>query len=96
MLEIFAPLLTGMVVGWIIFYFIRRYREFTPAALIGTLAALIGGDVLAFMITMHDRFTGDDFHLWYFIGAAAGFFLYGIYVLLVMIWKYRKKSGDGK
>lgn len=96
MLEIFAPLLTGVVVGWIIFYFIRRYREFTPAALIGTLAALIGGDVLAFLIAMRDTFTEADFHLWYFVGAVAGFFLYGIYVLLVMIWKYKQKSGNGK
>ena len=30
-----------------IFYFIRKYERFSPTTLIGTLTAIVGGDVIA-------------------------------------------------
>ena len=47
MLENLAPFLIGAVVGWLIFYFIRKYERFSPTTLIGTLTAIVGGDVIA-------------------------------------------------
>ena len=94
MLEILAPSLIGAVVGWIIFYFIRRYKKFTPSVLITTLAAIIGGDAISFLITMGEHFGNRDFHLWYFAGVGTGFFLYGIYVLLVAIFHHCGRIGE--
>lgn len=94
MLEIVAPLLVGAVVGWLIFYFIRRYNKFTPAMLVATIAAILGGDGISSLATMGERFGNRDFHLWYILGVAAGFFLYGIYVLLVAIFHNRGRISD--
>lgn len=94
MIENIAPLSIGAVVGWIIFYFLRRYRKFTPTMLVGTLAAIIGGDGISSLATMGERFGNRDFHLWYFTGVAIGFFLYGVYVLLVAIFYNRGKITD--
>lgn len=89
MIEILAPLFIGIVVGWVVFYFIRRYKKFSPSMLVATIAAIIGGDGISSLATMGERFGSRDFHLWYFIGVAAGFFLYGIYLLLVAIFYNR-------
>lgn len=94
MLEHIAPFLIGAVVGWLIFYFVRRYNKFTPAMLVATIAAILGGDGISSLATMGERFGNRDFHLWYILGVAAGFFIYGLWLLLVMIWNYKKKTGD--
>lgn len=94
MLENIAPLLIGAVVGWLIFYFIRRYPRFTPAMLAATIAAILGGDGISSLATMGERFGNRDFHLWYLLGVAGGFFLYGLYVLLVAIFYNKGKIKD--
>ena len=94
MLEILAPLLIGAVVGWMIFYFIRRYPKFTPSMLVATIAAILGGDGISSLATMGERFGNRDFHLWYFLGVGISFFLYAIYVLLVAIFYNKGKIKD--
>lgn len=91
MLENIAPLLIGAVVGWILFYFIRRYPKFTPSMLVATLAAIFGGDGISSLATIGERFGNRDFHLWYLVGVAAGFFLYALYVLLIAIFADKGK-----
>lgn len=94
MLESLAPLLIGAVVGWMIFYFIRRYRKFTPSMLVATIVAILGGDGISSLATMGERFGNRDFHLWYFLGVGISFFLYAIYVLLVAIFYNKGKIKD--
>ena len=89
-----APLLIGAVVGCLIFYFIRRYNKFTPSMLVATIAAILGGDGISSLATLGERFGNRDFHLWYLAGVAAGFFLCGVYVLLVAILFHRGKIRD--
>ncbi len=96
MLEHIAPFSIGAVVGWLIFYFIRRYKSFTPAMLVATIAAILGGDGISSLATLGERFGSRDFHLWYLLGVAAGFFVYSIWLLLVMIWNYKKKTKGEK
>lgn len=62
--------------------------------LVATIAAILGGDGISSLATMGERFGNRDFHLWYILGVAAGFFIYGLWLLLVMIWNYRKRAGD--
>lgn len=86
MIENIVPLLVGAVVGWLIFYFIRRYRKFSPSMLVATIAAILGGDGISSLATMGERFGNRDFHLWYFAGVGVGFFLYAVYVLLIAVF----------
>ena len=60
-------------------------RTFQPTTLRGTLAAIVGGDAIAFLLTMHDRFSVADFHLWYFMGIGVSFFFYAVYILVINI-----------
>lgn len=85
MLEHLAPFLIGAVVGWMFFYFIRKYEPFRPTTMIGTLAAIVSGAVIAFLLTMRDRFSVVDSHLCYFIGIGVSFFFYAIYILVINI-----------
>ena len=94
MIDNLAPLLIGAVAGWIIFYFIRRYKKFTPSMLMATLAAIVGGDGISSLAMMGERFGNHSFHLWYFTGIGVSFFLYAIYVLLIAIFYNKGKIKD--
>ena len=94
MLENIAPFSIGAVVGWLIFYFIRRYKSFTPSMLVATIAAILGGDGISSLATMGERFGHRDFHLWYFIGIGISFFLYALYILLIAIFYNKGKIKD--
>jgi NhaP-type Na+/H+ or K+/H+ antiporter len=39
----------GIVIGWIISYFLRRYQEFTPKTLGTTISLIAGGVVVKFL-----------------------------------------------
>ena len=45
----------------------------------GKLAAIVGGDATAFLLTMRERFIAADFHLWYYMGIGVSFFFYAVY-----------------
>ena len=62
----------------------------------GTLAAIVGGNVIAFLLTMHDRFSVADFHLWYFMGIGVSFFFYAVYILVINILFNHGKIKDEK
>lgn len=94
MLENIAPFLIGLVVGWMIFYFIRRYRKFTPTMLVASIASILGGDGISSLTTLGERFGNRDFHLWYFLGVAIGFFLYALYILPVAIFYNKGRIRD--
>lgn len=78
-LVIFSPLLFGMVIGWIIFYFVRKYEKFNAAQLAQTTGVLIGGDVLIFLGFILSKTGNNTFHLWYILGLSCGFILHLIY-----------------
>ena len=62
--------------------------------LVATIAAILGGDGISSLATMGERFGNRDFHLWYLAGVGTGFFLYGIYVLLVAIFHHRGRISE--
>ena len=71
----------GTVIGWLIRYFIRRFRSFTPKVFGALLTALFGGAVLRL-------FGADQNVLWcYPIGIFIGFFAYTI-AGLIFVLKY--------
>ena len=62
----------------------------------GTLAAIVGGNAIAFLLTMRERFIAADFHLWYFMGIGVSFFFYAIYILVINILFNHGKIKDEK
>ena len=62
----------------------------------GTLAAIVGGDAIDFLLTMHDRISVADFHLWYFMGIGVSFFFYAVYILVINILFNHGKIKDEK
>ncbi len=71
-------------------------RRFCRGFVMGTLAAVVGGDAIAFLLTMHDRFSVADFHLWYFMGIGVSFFFYAVYILVINILFNHGKIKDEK
>lgn len=80
---IWAPLMFGAMIGWIVTYYMRKYRDFSPRSLARTAGVFIGG--VGF--TSLSFFTGKDVGvisiMYYFLGSAVGFFLHWIYQLVV-------------
>jgi len=90
MIELFGPISVGAVVGWMLYYFMRKYKLFSPKTLAATLGALAGGPVL----TVLERWaSGGDakLGLWYFLGVGIGFFVYALYAgVLSLLYAFGK------
>jgi uncharacterized membrane protein len=76
-LPIIGALSLGIVVGWLVRYFIRRFKSFTPKVLGSVVTAAIGGAVI--------RFLEHDTNVWWFypIGLLLGFVVYSIVAVSV-------------
>lgn len=69
----------GIAIGWLVVYFIRKYKVYSAANLAKTASVLVSGCVICSVT----RFAGSE--LWllsfmaYLMGVACGFFLHWIY-----------------
>jgi uncharacterized membrane protein len=74
----------GVVIGWLVRYFIRRFEKFGPAVLGAVVSVVLGGAVV--------KFLEADKSVWWFypIGLLIGFVIYQIIVWL------DSPSGGGK
>ena len=68
----------GIVIGWLVRYFIRRFENFTAAALGSVVSIIIGGAVV--------KFLGPDAStLWFYpIGLLLGFVIYQVIATKLM------------
>jgi hypothetical protein len=73
----FGATCLGIVIGWLVRYFIRRFDKFNPQVLGSVISIVAGGAVV--------RFIGADPNVWWFypIGLFAGFVLYTLVAILV-------------
>lgn len=66
----------GIVAGWLVRYFIRRFDSFTPKTLSAVLSILFGGAIVSF-------FDADKSLFWFYpIGLLIGFAIYTIIAIL--------------
>lgn len=68
----------GIVVGWMVRYFIRRFTKFGPGVLSSLLSIILGGAVLKFL-------SVDNVTIWFYpIGLFVGFVAYQVIVMTLI------------
>lgn len=68
----------GIVMGWLVRYFIRRFEKFSPAAFSSVVSILVGGVVVKFLGTEQNI-------LWFYpIGLLIGFVIYHVIATIEM------------
>lgn len=75
--------LFGAVIGWLVVYFVRKYKDYTPKALRDSLLLFLGGGCMELLLTLIDKQTALYAFAAYLIGLAIAFFLHWIYQLIV-------------
>jgi NhaP-type Na+/H+ or K+/H+ antiporter len=78
MIDNAGVLCLGLVIGWLLYYSIRHFKESNWDA--NQFATLSGAVVSAAII----KFTGENKLGWYGIGLAGGFFSYLVVTLLLL------------
>ena len=75
--------LLGAVIGWLVVYFVRKYKEYNPKVLRDSMALLLGGGCMDFLLSLIDKQVALYAFAAYLIGLATAFFLHWIYQLIV-------------
>jgi uncharacterized membrane protein YfcA len=66
----------GIVIGWLVRYFIRRFRTFGPMVMGSVISIILGGAVIKFL-------EADKSVWWYYpIGLFLGFVIYHVLVIV--------------
>lgn len=78
-----AMFLFGSVIGWLVVYFVRKYKEYTPKVLRDTALLFLGGVCLETLLAFMDKDLWIIALMAYVIGTAAGFFIHWIYQLII-------------
>lgn len=91
--EKYGLLVLGTAIGWTLYFFMRKYRVFSPKSLTATISAVLGGEALAWLA--HLRGGTIPVETQYFTGLGVGFFTYALYAGFVS-WLYALGFIDGK
>lgn len=78
-----AFFLLGSVVGWLVVYFVRKYKDYTPRVLRDTALLFFGGACLESLLAIMDKKLWLVALMAYIIGAAVAFFIHWIYQLII-------------
>lgn len=75
--------LLGAVIGWLVVYFVRKYKDHNPKGLRDTIMLFLGGGCLDLLLSLIDKQVAIYAFTAYIIGFAIAFFLHWIYQLIV-------------
>lgn len=75
--------LFGATVGWLIVYFVRKYKEHNPKGLRETIVLFLGGGCMELLLSLIDKQVALYAFAAYLIGIATAFFLHWIYQFIV-------------
>ena len=75
--------LLGAVIGWLVVYFVRKYKDHNPKGLRDTIMLFLGGGCLDLLLSLIDKQVAIDAFTAYIIGFATAFFLHWIYQFIV-------------
>lgn len=75
--------LFGATVGWLIVYFVRKYKDHNPKGLRETIVLFLGGGCMELFLSLIDKQVALYAFIAYIIGFATAFFLHWIYQFIV-------------
>lgn len=75
--------LLGAVIGWLVVYFVRKYKDHNPKGLRDTIMLFLGGGCLDLLLSLIDKQVAIYAFIAYIIGFATAFFLHWIYQFIV-------------
>lgn len=75
--------LFGAAVGWLIVYFVRKYKEHNPKGLRETIVLFLGGGCMELLLSLIDKQVALYAFNAYIIGFVVAFFLHWIYQFIV-------------
>lgn len=78
-----ALFLLGAVIGWLVVYFVRKYKEHSPKALRDTIVLFLGGGCMDLLLSLIDKQTALYAFAAYLMGFGTAFFLHWIYQFIV-------------
>ena len=80
-----APIIFGIVIGWMVFYFIRQYKEYNASNLKGTASVFIGGAGFCSLPFLADVAIGSTSIMCYLFGCGLGCILHLVYQFIISI-----------
>lgn len=75
--------LLGAVIGWLMVYFVRKYKKYNPKVLRDSMILLLGGGCMDFLLSLIDKQVAIYAFVAYLIGLFTAFFLHWIYQFIV-------------
>lgn len=54
-LVLVSVFLLGAVIGWLVVYFVRKYKEYNPKVLRDSMVLLLGGGCMDFLLSLIDK-----------------------------------------
>ena len=75
--------LFGAVIGWLVVYFVRKYKDYNSKVLRDTIMLFLGGGCMEILLSLIDKQTALYAFAAYLIGISTAFFLHWIYQFIV-------------
>lgn len=75
--------LFGAVIGWLVVYFVRKYKDYNSKVLRDTIMLFLGGGCMEILLSLIDKQTALYAFAAYLFGISTAFFLHWIYQFIV-------------
>lgn len=75
--------LLGAVIGWLVVYFVRKYKDHNPKGLRETIVLFLGGGCMDLLLSLIDKQIAIYAFSAYIVGFAVAFFSHWIYQFIV-------------
>lgn len=75
--------LFGAVIGWLVVYFVRKYKDYNSKVFRDTIMLFLGGGCMEILLSLIDKQTALCAFAAYLFGLSTAFFLHWIYQFIV-------------
>lgn len=75
--------LFGAVIGWLVVYFVRKYKDYNSKVFRDTIMLFLGGGCMEILLSLIDKQTALCAFAAYLFGLSIAFFLHWIYQFIV-------------
>ena len=75
--------LLGAVIGWLVVYFVRKYKDYNSKVFRDTIMLFLGGGCMEILLSLIDKQTALCAFAAYLFGLSTAFFLHWIYQFIV-------------